>query len=147
MKRFRIWISNFTLIQQFLTIVFLTVALLVLFIFTYLNRNIDIFVNSQMYTYLHRSQEEYIETRTNLDESNAVHFVYNAKTDRFLNSVSPEYENILYYINKNPEGGKIDSYFNYGNNSIVYSIISFDEDYRLISIIKNPPKILKQLYS
>ena len=137
MKRFRIWISNFTLIQQFLTIVFLTVALLVLFIFTYLNRNIDIFVNSQMYTYLHRSQEEYIETRTNLDESNAVHFVYNAKTDRFLNSVSPEYENILYYINKNPEGGKIDSYFNYGNNSIVYSIISFDEDYRLISIIKN----------
>ena len=37
MKRIRIWLSNFTLIQQFLAIVFFTGAVLLFFIFTYLN--------------------------------------------------------------------------------------------------------------
>lgn len=137
MKRFRIWISNFNLIQQFLTIVFLTISILVFFISTYLNRNIDMFVNSQMYVYIHRSQNEYLETRNNFNESNVIHFVYNITNKRFLNNITPEYQNILYYINKDPEGGKIDSSFTYDNTSIVYSIITFDEDYRLVSIIKN----------
>ena len=77
MKRIRIWLSNFTLIQQFVTIVFFTLAVLFFFISAYLNRNIDVFVNSQMYVYIHRSQAEYLETRSTLNESNVIHFVYN----------------------------------------------------------------------
>lgn len=136
MKRIRIWLSNFTLIQQFLTIVFFTVAVLVFFIFTFLNRNIDSFVNSQMYVYIHRSQAEYLETR-NFNESNVVHFVYNANSKRYLNSVPSEYQSFLYNINPDPESGSIDSSYTYDNGLLVYSIISFDSDYRLISIIKN----------
>ena len=136
MKRIRIWLSNFTLIQQFLTIVFFTVAVLVFFIFTFLNRNIDSFVNSQMYVYIHRSQAEYLETR-NFSESNVIHFVYNTNSKQYLNYVPAEYQTILYSINPDPENGSIDSSITYDNDSVVYSIISFDEDYRLVSIIKN----------
>ncbi|MBR5342115.1 MAG: HAMP domain-containing histidine kinase [Erysipelotrichaceae bacterium] len=137
MKRFRIWLSNFTLIQQFLTIVFFTGAFLLFFIFAFLNRNIDSFVNSQMYVFIHRSQNEYLETRITNSDSNVMHFVYNVKSERYLNNIEDQYKDIVYSIDPDPEGGKIDSSFNYGTTSIVYSIISFDNDYRLISIIKN----------
>ena len=137
MKRFRIWLSNFTLIQQFLTIVFITFTVLIFFIFTYLNRNIDTFTDTQMYLYIHRSQNEYLETRANLNESNVIHFVYNQVSKRYLNSVPQEYREILDHINADPEGSIIDSKYIADNTSIVYSIIGFDEDYRLISIIRN----------
>ena len=137
MKRLRIWLSNFTLIQQFLTIVLFTISFLLFFIFSYLNRNIDSFVNNQMYVFIHRSQNEYLETRNTPSESNVLHFVYNVESKRYLNNVPEEYRSMLQEIDPDPEGGKIDSSFSYGSNSIVYSIISFDNDYRLISIIKN----------
>ena len=137
MKRLRIWLSNFTLIQQFLTIVLITISVLVFFIFTYLNTNIDRFVNTQMYNYIHRSQDEYLETRNNLNESNVVHFVYNHVSKRFLNIVPVEYHEFLENIDKNPGTGRVDSSYTLDNTSIVYSIINFDEDYSLISIIKN----------
>ena len=137
MKRFRIWISNFTLVQQFLTIVFITFSVLIFFIFAFLNRNIDSFTNTQMYVYIHRSQNEYLETRVNYKESNVVHFVYSATSRRYLNALTEEYADLLSNIDPDPEGGSIDGSFSYDNNSIVYSIISFDEDYRLVSIIKN----------
>ena len=137
MKRLRIWLSNFTLIQQFVTIVFFTVAALVFFIFAYLNRNIDVFVNSQMYVYIHRSQQEYLETRNTLNESNVVHFVYNTVSQRYLNNVPAEYIEILTNISPNIAEEALDSSFTHGNNSIVYSILRFDQDYRLVSIIKN----------
>lgn len=137
MKRIRIWLSNFTLIQQFVSIVFFTLAVLFFFISAYLNRNIDVFVNSQMYVYIHRSQEEYLETRSTLNESNVIHFVYNTYSKRYLNKLSSEYEDILFNINPDTSEELVDSSFTYGNNSIVYSIRIFDQDYRLVSIIKN----------
>ena len=137
MKRIKIWLSNFTLIQQFLTIVIFTVAFLLFFMFSYLNRNIDSFVNSQMYVFMHRAQREYLETRTIDNESNVLLFVYSVESDRYLNTIPNEYKGLISNIDPDPEGGSIDSSFVYGNNSIVYSIISFDNDYRLIAIVKN----------
>ena len=137
MKRLRIWLSNFTLIQQFLTIVFITFTVLIFFIFTYLSQNIDTFTDTQMYIYIHRSQNEYLETRANLNESNVIHFVYNQVSDRYLNNVPEEYKTILEHINSDPGENIIDSKYQADNTSIVYSIVGFDEDYRLISIIRN----------
>jgi len=138
MKRFKIWISNFTLIQQFLTIVFFNAVVLTFFIFAFLNRNIDSFVNNQMYQYLHREQEEFLTSRIiNNDSSNVVNFVYNTKNKRYLNDVSNDYLAIIKAINPDPISGSIDSSFDYEDDLIVYSIMSFDGDYRLISIVKN----------
>ena len=137
MKRIKIWLSNFTLIPLFLTIVIFTVAFLLFFMFSYLNRNIDSFVNSQMYVFMHRAQREYLETRTIDNESNVLLFVYSVESGRYLNTIPNEYKGLISNIDPDPEGGSIDSSFVYGNNSIVYSIISFDNDYRLIAIVKN----------
>ncbi|MBQ1567299.1 MAG: hypothetical protein IIZ80_05345, partial [Erysipelotrichaceae bacterium] len=116
MKRIRIWLSNFTLIQQFLAIVFFTGAVLLFFIFTYLNRNIDSFVNLQMYEFIHRAQNEYLETRTNHDDSNVIHYVYSIRSGKYLNSVSNDIRPILEMIDPDPEGGQIDSSFSFGDN-------------------------------
>lgn len=138
MKRLRIWLSNFTLLQQFLAMVSLTVVILVFFVFVFLNRNIDYFVNNQMYIFIHRAQDEYLNTRNNYDiDSNVVHFVYNVKTKRYLNNIPMDYSLVMSFINPNPENGNIDSSFNLNNTNIVYSIKSFDGDFRLISIVKS----------
>lgn len=139
MKRIKIWLSNFTLIQQFLTIVFFTVAFLIFFVLTFLNRNIDTFVNNQMYQSLHREQMEFIQNRVlSNDNSNVVNFVYNTKANRYLNVIPREYSQILGRINPNTERNVVvDNSFELNDDMIVYSIISFDEDFRLISIVKN----------
>lgn len=138
MKRLKIWLSNFTLIQQFLTIVFLTIAFLIFFISAFLNKNIDTFVNNQMFQYIHREQAEFIESREiNNEASNVIHFVYNAKSNRYLNEIPSEYDVLIKKMPPNPTLGSIDNSFEYDDDVIVYSIVSFDEDYRLISIVKN----------
>lgn len=138
MKRLKIWLSNFTLIQQFLTIVFLTIAFLIFFISAFLNKNIDTFVNNQMFQYIHREQAEFIESREiNNEASNVIHFVYNAKSNRYLNEIPSEYDVLIKKIPPNPTLGSIDNSFEYDDDVIVYSIVPFDEDYRLISIVKN----------
>lgn len=138
MKRIKIWLTSFTLIQQFLTIMFLTVAFLLFFVFAYLNKNIDTFVNNQMFQYIHREQSEYIINHTIKDnDSNVVNVVYNVKSKKYLSIIPNNYIEIIRRINPDPENGAIDNIMKYEDESIVYSIISFDDDYRLISIVKN----------
>lgn len=137
MKRIRIWLTNFTLIQQFLAIVFLTVAFLAFFIFAFLNKNIDSFVNNQMFQYIHREQQEFIQNRFINNENNSViNFVYSVPSKSYLNDVG-DYNILLKLINNDPEGLVVDKTVNYGDDLIVYSVMEFDNDYRLISIIKN----------
>ena len=138
MKRLKIWLSNFTLIQQFLAISFLTLSLLVFFVFTFLNRNIDTFVNDQMFQYIHREQAEFLINRNlNNEGSNVVNFVYNTVTRTYLNVINKDYSEIIIRINPNIKEDRIDNTFEYKDVSIVYSIITFDRDYKLISIVKN----------
>lgn len=138
MKRFKIWLTNFTLIQQFLTIVFFTVAFLIFFVLAFLNRNIDTFVNDQMWQYLHREQSEFLYDRNlNNDSNNVVNFVYNVRSKRYLNAIPREYTEIIVRINPNPSDVLYDSSFEYDDDAIVYSIMPFEQDYRLVSIVKN----------
>ena len=138
MKRLKIWLSNFTLIQQFLAIVFFTVTFLTFFVIAFLNKNIDSFVNNQMYQYIHRDQEDFIYYRNiDNDASNVVKFVYSVSSQRYLSDVSDKYEEIIKLINPNTPDGIFDDSFEYDDTSIIYSVMSFDKEYRLISIVKN----------
>ena len=138
MKRFKIWLTNFTLIQQFLTIVFFTVAFLIFFVLAFLNRNIDTFVNDQMWQYLHREQSEFLyDHNINSESNNVINFVYNIRSKRYLNAIPREYAEIIVRINPNPSDVLYDSSFEYDDDAIVYSIMPFEQDYRLVSIVKN----------
>lgn len=138
MKRLKIWLSNFTLIQQFLTIVFLTVAFLAFFILAFLNKNIDAFVNEQMYQYIHREQTEFLITRT-IDNvnSNVLNFVYSNRTNRYLNDVPDNYVPVVKMINQAQIDSAIDGNFEYRDNIIVYSVMPYENEYLLITIVKN----------
>ena len=138
MKRLKIWFRNFTLLQQFFAIVFLTIVSMVFFVLTFLNRNIDIFVNNQMFQYIHRSQDNFLHNNNYVgNENSVVHFVYSSRINVYLNDVPEEYRPILLKINPNPFGGNIDASFEYNDDVIVYSIVTFDDDFRLVSIAKN----------
>ena len=59
MKRLRIWLSGLNLIQQFISVGFFVILFYLLFSFTLLSRNVDNFINRQMFIYLESSQNEY----------------------------------------------------------------------------------------
>ena len=72
MKRFKIWLKSFTLIQQFLTVVFFTIIVLAFFVVAFLNRNIDNFVNDQMLQNIHNGQIDFLNSRIIDNESNSI---------------------------------------------------------------------------
>ena len=95
MKKLRIWLNSFTLVQQFLTIGLLTVMVLLFFFLFYFNRNVDHFVDSQMYAYIHRSQQSFIVSRENYqsyDDPNVSHFVYSNNSKSYLNDITVHQE-------------------------------------------------------
>ncbi|MDO4198149.1 MAG: HAMP domain-containing sensor histidine kinase [Erysipelotrichaceae bacterium] len=137
MKRISIWLRSFTLLQQFLAIVFLTFAILIFFVFGYLNNNVDQFVNAQMYTYLHRSQSTYISSRDDIVESSVVHLVYNKESERFLNNIPADYEEMISGIDFNSIVSTTDGYYDAASETIVYSITPFEDNYLLLSVVKS----------
>ena len=139
MKRIRIWLRSFTLLQQFLAIVFMTFAILIFFVFAFLNRNIDQFINAQMYTYLHRAQNTYITTNDVGNESSIINFVYNKNTKRYLNNISGDYAEIIKKVdigNAVINDGTYDGYIYSGIDTVVYSITQYEDNYLLLSIVK-----------
>ncbi|MBR5004688.1 MAG: hypothetical protein IKY14_04435, partial [Erysipelotrichaceae bacterium] len=56
-KRLRIWIKEMNLTQQLLSLVFVTVTVFALFFFVYLADTINSFVEKEMYSILHRTQD------------------------------------------------------------------------------------------
>ena len=138
MKRLKIWLSSFTLIQQFLAVVFFTVIFLMFFVFAFLNKNIDTFVNDQMFQYIHDSQNEFLQNRIiNNESSNIMNFVYNASSKKYLSSINDDYKVIIERIEPFSVVGIVDNTILLDDDLIVYSIMSYDKDYRLVSIVKN----------
>ncbi len=137
MKRIRIWLNSFNLTQQFMAIVFLTSAFVVVFFFSNFTHTIDNFVDQQMYSYIHRSQDSFLASRENYDtydDANVSHYVYSNKSHAYLNDTSVQAD-ILEKID--PERMDVyDSRIKLNESDIVYSVKPFQEgNYSLVSIL------------
>jgi len=140
MKRIRIWLSNFTLLQQFLSVGFLTVAVLAFFIFSFLNNSINAYVNVQMHTYLHREQDTFLQVKNYLGDynnTNVIHLMYSKSTNRYISTIPSEYDNIASHINPIVLDDIVDGQLEIDDEYVIYTIRSVDSDYTLVSIVKN----------
>ena len=139
MKRIRIWINSFTLIQQYIVVTFLALFLFIVFIFQSLNANIDDFTNQQMYSYLHAAQEQYIDaigTGIQYDDSNVYQYLYSTRTDTYAQEVKEEVKYVFDAINPVIEEEREDGLLNIGDKSIAYSIKKFGKNY-VVSILRD----------
>ena len=137
MKRLKIWLNGFTLMQQYFVVSLLAVLVFLLFIFQFLTINVDNFTNQQMFSYLHRSQNNYLNAyNVSLDyvDNNCFHYTIN-KEDLIScgdlpclileqNGFEPQFEDTK------------DGVFMYDNETIVYSVKDNGNSY-LVSIINN----------
>ena len=136
MKRLRIWLNGFSLMQQYLVVSFLAIVVFALFIFQFLNTNIDNFTNAQMFSYLHRSQTSYLNARSiNVDyvDTNAYHYLYNGFS---LVDASNETQKIIENVNFDLINDEQDGVLQYEDKTLIFSIKDCDNAY-LISIINN----------
>ncbi|MFR5600260.1 MAG: histidine kinase dimerization/phospho-acceptor domain-containing protein, partial [Holdemania filiformis] len=92
MKRLRIWLKELSLSQQLLTLIFLVVTVFTVFFFVYLSESVNEFVEKQMYSMLHRAQNNIAfnysmdmdieEIAENTDPS-IIHLFYDKETRQF----------------------------------------------------------------
>ena len=142
MKRLRIWLENFSLLQQFLTIGFITVATLIFFTSTFLRNNIDAFVNTQMYSYIHRAQSDYLfsdKLQNEYVDTNVSHFTFNKMTNKYLNRIPDELKAVLHEVHPEEivQGTIYDGYYDADNTTYIYSVNAYDSAFSLVSIIKS----------
>ena len=73
MKRVRLWLRELTLAQQLMTILFVVISILTIFIFAFLSPGINEFTTSEMYRMLHASHTSFSYY---LNENDHVHRTY-----------------------------------------------------------------------
>ena len=93
MKRIRLWLRELTLTQQLMTILFLVISVLTIFIFAFLTPGINEFTTSEVYRLLHVSQSSFIyyleaqkepkKTFYPPDESGIVHILWEVSEDSY----------------------------------------------------------------
>lgn len=139
MKRLRIWINSFSLIQQYIAMGILVVFVFLFFVLQFLNNSIDEFTNGQMFSYLHRSQNLYIQS-IGLDkqfyDSNVYQYVYSTKSKAYIQEVDDEVKYIFERINPVTNQEMYDNVLYMGGSTTAYSIKAFGNNY-LVSIIRN----------
>ena len=136
MKRIRIWLNGFSLIQQLIAVGLLTIMVFGVFFMTFFNRNIDGFVQNQMLSYLHRYESHYISSNSVsgflYKDSNVNSYIYSVGSDKYISNIDDDNKGFLSSINPSDMIGSG------SDGDIIYSITSFDEDnYLLISIISD----------
>lgn len=67
-KRLRIWIKELNLSQQLLSLIFVTVTVFSLFFFVYLSDTINAFVEREMFSILHRTQDSVVSYYQNTND-------------------------------------------------------------------------------
>lgn len=104
MKRIRLWLRELSLSQQLLTILFLVISTLTIFIFAFLTPGINAFSSSEMYRMLHAAHVRaayYVDSSDHIDridffddESGIVHALYDNSRNSFT-SHAGEIEELL----------------------------------------------------
>ncbi len=136
MKRLKIWLNGFTLMQQYFVVSLLAILVFLLFIFQFLTINVDNFTNQQMFNYLHRSQNNYLNAyNASLDyvDNNCFHYVIAKEDEVFCSDIACL---ILKQATLETQNDPKDGLFLYNDESIVYSIKDNGDSY-LVSIINN----------
>ena len=139
MKRIRIWLNGFSLIQQLIGVGLLTVLIFGVFFMTFFNKNIDGFVETQMLSYLHRYESHYISSNSvsgfMYKDTNVSSYIYSPSSNKYISSIEDENKYFLENIDPTEKIGSGEY------DDLIYSITSFDNDnYLLISIISNEYK-------
>ena len=140
MKRIKIWLKSFSLIQQFVAVVLLTVFFLTFFVFSFLQNNLNNFINNQMVSYLHRYEDHYISSETynfNYSDTNVDSYVFSKHSGLYLSRINEK--DILPLSVINPLISEENSgILSIGDSNYVYSVVSFGNDnFSLVSILSN----------
>lgn len=140
MKRIKIWLKSFNLIQQFVAVVLLTIFIFTVFVFSFLRNNIDTFINNQMISYLHRYEDHYLSSETysfNYSDTNVDSYVYSRRSNIYLNRLTEQEAIILYNINPTVQDG-YSGVLTIGETNYVFSTKSFGNgEFTLVSILSN----------
>ena len=139
MKRIKIWLNSFNLVQQYICITFLAILIFALFVFKFLNNNINNFTNQQMYSYLHRSQGQYIESieaGSKYDDTNAFNYMIALNDLNKVIIINEEIDKTIRKIDFNSVVDTKDGYIEDDDLIIDYSVTKYHNKL-IISIIKN----------
>ena len=140
MKRIRIWLKSFSLIQQFIAVSLLTAFIFIVFSYSYLQNNINNFINNQMISYLHRYEEHYVSSENYnfyYSDANVNSYVFSVNSRLYLNRIAEEDVEVISRINPFVSEGT-SGVLNIDEVDYIYSLKPFQGDsFVLVSILSN----------
>lgn len=138
MKKIKIWINSFNLMQQFLIVAFLAIAASIYFFMAFFTNNVDNFIDSQMYSYIHRYQSSIVSyaDRNIINDANLDSFIYDKNANMYVSAIPEEYATFIDMIDPSASDVPSDRFVNDGKNHIVYSVIPYSGNQNIISVIK-----------
>lgn len=137
MKKIRIWVNSFNLMQQFLLVAFLTISASIYFYIGFFNSSVDQFVDTQMYSYLHRYQSAmaaYGNSALVLD-GNVDSFIYNLEERRYITAIPEEYAKAIELVDPYCGNAVVDGSFHLNNQKYVYSIMPYGNAFSIVTFV------------
>lgn len=142
-KRLRLWIKELNLSQQLLTIIFMSATFLAVFFFVYLSETINDFVDNEMYSMLHRTQQSILysveeDSWVAYNDPLVTNILIDTKTGtmNITNSSSNQImlEAVVNQAKRMTEKTKDYVYVN-GKTRVLYSVCRIDKNTILVSLM------------
>ncbi len=146
MKRIHLWIRELSLSQQLLTLVFFVIAVFSVFFFMFLSRNVNRFVENELFKVLHSSQNNiinYIDDTSVAKESsdnNIVHILFHNDNSYMVLGNKEVAEDIIETIKKTMEtyDSTVNNFiYTKANSTILYTITEMEKDGWIVSILSD----------
>jgi len=130
-KKLKIWIQGFSLLQQFLGLVFISVAFFIVFASGSFNFTVENYVNNQLYKYLSDVSTLKIESINNngdYDDNNVKFYLYDNVTDSYDLNVSVDDLKLLSNLEIINKSAIVKGTFDYDGTRITYVSTPFKDN-------------------
>lgn len=146
MKRINLWIRELSLSQQLLSLVFFVVATFSVFFFMFLSKNVNQFVENELFKLLHNSQNNIIYylddaavDKENTD-NNIVHILFYKDLSYTIignKSVSEDVISTVKDTVKNHNVDTNDYIYTKGDSSILYTVTNMVNNVKIVSLLSD----------
>lgn len=138
MKKIKIWLKSLSLVQQFVGVSIITVVIFAIFDGSFFIYNVNSFIENQMFSYLHRYENNFIKADVTstfvYSDANVKSYVYSLQRETYLSPIDAEDQRFI--ENVNPLENDASKIQNIDGNLYIYTVKHFSNDtFSLVSII------------
>lgn len=138
MKKIKIWLKSLSLVHQFMGVSIITMIIFTVFNGSFFNYSVNSFVQNQMFSYLHRYENNYIKADRSSEfvysDANVKSYIYSIDRGEYVSQIDEE--DRLFINQIDPTINEVSDIKLIGGNNYIYTIKHFPNgSFALVSIV------------